>query len=236
MKPILTNGFLVCYAKPNHPYNVAKIVVCEYFRDRFDDYLYETLPFKEPDSVKSSVKKRRAEFLAGRVAAVSALRLMGENTSEIPIGEHRNPVWPTGITGSITHNSNTALAIVANKTDAKFVGIDCEDILSLDVAESINNMILTANELSYLKESDIDINFFCTLIFSAKESLFKAMYPYIHRYLEFDVANVFDICFVNKIFKISLIKKITSELDVGKCFIGHFEFDFNYVTKMIVCN
>src|SRR3990167_6075491 len=132
MKPILTNEFLVCYAKRNHPYDAAKIVFCEFIRDKFDDYLYETLPFKEPDSVKSSVKKRRAEFLAGRVAAVSALRLMGENTSEIPIGEHRNPVWPTGITGSITHNSNTALAIVANKKDAKFVGIDCEDMLSLD--------------------------------------------------------------------------------------------------------
>lgn len=237
MNPIWNNEFFVCCASLNHPYdNMAKAVVCRYKSDKFSDDLYENLPFKEPDVVKLAVKKRRAEFLAGRTAAVAALKLMGECASDIAIGMHRNPVWPEGIAGSITHNSNMALAVVANKTDVRFVGIDCEDIFSLNTAESVSNVILTDSEIKYLKKNRIDLNLFCTLVFSAKESLFKAMYPHTHQYMEFDVADVFDICLVSKIFKIKLTRRVTPEFDVGKCFSGHFEFRSDHIITMIICN
>ena len=236
MKKICNDQFMICYEKSNHPYNKVKIIFCEFCNSKFDASLYENLIFKEPDSIKVSVQKRRAEFLAGRMAAINALKLMGEHACEIPIGEHRNPIWPVGVTGSITHYSNTALAVVANKEDAKFVGIDCEGIMSLELAESISNIILTDNERSYSKENNIPYRFFCTLIFSAKESLFKAIYPYICQYIEFDAANVIDICLLKNTFKIKLTKKITSDFDIGRCFNGYFEIESNHIVTMIICN
>src|SRR3990167_7038028 len=81
INPIWNNEFLVCCERLHYPYNdVAKVVSCQYISDKFSDDLYENLPFNEPDIVKLSVKKRRAEFLAGRVAAIAALKLIGENT------------------------------------------------------------------------------------------------------------------------------------------------------------
>lgn len=234
---ILNNEFFTSCARFNHPYSdMAKAVICQYASDKFSDDLYESLSFKEPAVVKQSVKKRRAEFLAGRVAAVAALKSMREITSDIPIGMHRNPVWPKGITGSITHNAGMALAVVANKTDIRFVGVDCEDIFSLNTVESVGNIILTDSEIEYLKKSGMASNLFCSLVFSAKESLFKAIYPYIHQYVEFDVANVFDICLMSKIFKIKLTKKITSEFDVGRCFSGYFEFRSDNIITIIICS
>lgn len=73
----------------------------------------------------SSGRKRKAEHLAGRIAAVHALREFGLKT--VPgIGTQRQPVWPQGLhLGSISHSASTALAVVSRQP----VGIDIEAIL-----------------------------------------------------------------------------------------------------------
>ena len=59
-----------------------------------------------------SGKKRQTEHLAGRIAAVHALREFGEKG--VPgIGERRQPLWPAGLYGSISHSGNTAVAIAS---------------------------------------------------------------------------------------------------------------------------
>lgn len=123
-------------------------------------------------SLASAGRKRRAEHLAGRIAAVHALTELGEKN--VPaIGENRAPVWPAGLHGSITHCGTTALAVVAKQP----VGIDMETVLSDEMADELATEIVTKEEVQPLQESGLPFPLALTLAFSAKESLYKAFSP-----------------------------------------------------------
>ena len=114
-------------------------------------------------------RKRKAEHLAGRIAAVHALREYGYKC--VPaIGELRQPVWPAGLYGSISHCGATALAVVSHQP----TGIDIEETLSAQAAEELKDSIMTPAEYELLVVSDLPFSVALTLAFSAKESAFKA--------------------------------------------------------------
>lgn len=119
--------------------------------------------------LQSSGRKRKAEHLAGRIAAVHALREFGRKT--VPgIGAQRQPVWPQNLFGSISHSASTALAVVSRQP----VGIDIEAIFTPQTAIELASNIVTHTEKSELANSDLSIEQALTLAFSAKESAFKA--------------------------------------------------------------
>lgn len=116
-----------------------------------------------------SGKKRQTEHLAGRIAAVHALRAFGEKS--VPgIGKNRQPIWPEGLYGSISHCGNTAIAIVAHTP----VGIDIEAVFSPQLADELASHIASEEELAVLRHSTLPFPLALTLAFSAKESLYKA--------------------------------------------------------------
>jgi len=123
-------------------------------------------------SLANAGRKRRAEHLAGRIAAVHALTEWGEKN--VPgIGENRAPVWPTGLHGSITHCGTTALAAVSRKP----VGIDMETVFNVGMADELAPEIATLEECERLRESGLPFPLALTVAFSAKESLYKAFSP-----------------------------------------------------------
>lgn len=114
-------------------------------------------------------KKRQTEHLAGRIAAVHALRVFGEKS--VPgIGKNRQPICPDGLYGSISHCGNTAIAIVARTP----VGIDIEAVFSSQLADELASHIASEEELAVLRASALPFPLALTLAFSAKESLYKA--------------------------------------------------------------
>ncbi|MFJ7797986.1 4'-phosphopantetheinyl transferase [Pseudomonas sp. NPDC096950] len=146
-----------------------------------------------PASIQRSVAKRQAEFLAGRVCARAALQQL-EGLSFIPaIGEDRAPVWPTHITGSITHSTGRAAAIVANKAHWRGLGMDLENLLNFERAERLAGEILTPPELQRMAAGAKDqLALLVTLTFSVKESLFKALYPIVQQRFYFEHAEVLE--------------------------------------------
>ena len=144
-----------------------------------------------PASIQRSVAKRQAEFLAGRVCARAALQQL-EGLSFIPaIGEDRAPVWPGHITGSITHSTGRAAAIVANKAHWRGLGMDLENLLNHERAERLAGEILTPPEMQRMAAGPSDqLALLVTLTFSVKESLFKALYPIVQKRFYFEHAEV----------------------------------------------
>lgn len=115
------------------------------------------------------VRKRQAEHLAGRIAAVYALQEVGEK--DVPaIGDQRQPLWPVPWYGSISHSKQTALAVVS----ARPVGIDIERIMTPSLAADLESSIVNAAEKRVLDASGLPPELALTLAFSAKESVFKA--------------------------------------------------------------
>jgi len=146
-----------------------------------------------PASIQRSVAKRQAEFLAGRVCARAALQQL-EGLSFIPaIGEDRAPVWPAHITGSITHSTGRAAAIVANKAHWRGLGMDLENLLNHERAERLAGEILTPPEMQRMAAGPSDqLALLVTLTFSVKESLFKALYPIVQKRFYFEHAQVLE--------------------------------------------
>lgn len=124
-----------------------------------------------PHHIKLSLsgRKRKAEHLAGRVAAFYALREQG--IRHIPdIGEQRQPLWPEGWFGSISHCGNAALAVVSRSA----VGLDIEEIFTPALCAEIASGVICPDEEHILRTSALPFPLALTLAFSAKESLFKA--------------------------------------------------------------
>ena len=133
-------------------------------------------------------RKRKAEHLAGRIAAAHAL----PDYTVPGIGPSGEPLWPEGVSGSITHSGAQAMAVVVRHQDA-LVGIDCEAILPDREARDIQDGIVDAQEAMCLTHSGYPFALALTLAFSAKESLFKALFPQVKVFMGFDCARVTEV-------------------------------------------
>ncbi|RJT26237.1 enterobactin synthase subunit EntD [Buttiauxella izardii] len=142
--------------------------------------------------LSNAVVKRQAEHLAGRIAACEALRFHGVKDTVPGVGLHREPCWPPGFTGSITHIQNVALAAVMID-DSRLhagIGIDCEEIMTPQIAQEIHGGIIDSAEKEIIDASPFPFHFALTLAFSAKESLFKALFRHVGRYFDFSAASI----------------------------------------------
>ena len=126
------------------------------------------------------VRKRQSEHLAGRIAAVYALREVGEK--EVPaIGDQRQPLWPAPWYGSISHCERSALA----GGSAGPVGVDIERVMAPSLAAELESSIINSAEKRRLDASGLPPELALTLAFSAKESAFKASHSAIQARIGF---------------------------------------------------
>jgi len=126
-----------------------------------------------------AVEKRRVEFSLGRGAAHDAVAaLLGVSTQPIGKGRNGEPLWPEGLVGSITHSGNTALAAVGWRTDTDGVGIDLESLPGR-VTQDISRRVCTPEERAWVTETGeaLCARLRVRMLFSAKESVYKAFFP-----------------------------------------------------------
>jgi 4'-phosphopantetheinyl transferase EntD len=191
----------------------------------FENRLFDDFSCKLPSELLTSVSRRKAEYLAGRVMAMKALDLLGSNESQVYIGKHRAPVWPSGYLGSITHTSKKAIAVVARKISYKYIGIDCEEIFDKDVVDEVKSIIVNPAEVALLSSLDASLTELLTLVFSAKESFFKAFYPYVLDYFDFDAVEIIGISLEKQTFTLMIFKDLTPDIQKGMQFDGIFSFN-----------
>ncbi|MDG9670143.1 4'-phosphopantetheinyl transferase superfamily protein [Hahella sp. CR1] len=208
---------------------------CEFSVDRYsDDMVSHLLGTDLPDSMDRAVAKRRAEFVAGRYVARRALMALGATDLSVGIGENRAPVWPESFTGSISHAQDMAICAVADGDRVKSVGIDVENMLSEKVAADIVGSILTDAEHGFVGSAERPDPKALTLIFSAKESLFKALYVEVGYYFGFEAAKMLTIDWRSGMFRLELLQTLTDALPSGSQFEGRFEIDAQRALTVIV--
>jgi enterobactin synthetase component D len=138
-----------------------------------------------PVTLVKAVLRRQVDFLAGRWCAQRALQAAGfEGAVEIAHGQHGAPIWPPNFLGSISHCDGFAMASVARVQHIQALGIDVERQLSADVAREIQGQLATHQELA-IGRGSMSPEAWLTVLFSGKESLFKALYPGVGRYFDF---------------------------------------------------
>jgi 4'-phosphopantetheinyl transferase EntD len=123
----------------------------------------------EKDGIGEVGAGRLREFAVGRACARRGLGLLGLEVRPVGVGEHREPVWPDGVVGSISHHGGVCLAAVARADEFVGVGIDIANVGGLP--QGTRDLVLTAGEKKSLEEEDEMI------AFSAKESALKFWWP-----------------------------------------------------------
>jgi len=159
------------------------------------DAVYAGLPW--PQTIERSVSKRRSEFLFGRLAARTALADIAPDLArrQIAIGNHREPIFPRGTIGSITHIKGLAAAVVGADTSWSYLGLDLEDVAKGVAQDALRSLVLDAHELDLLckllpKPSPSELDKRVTHVFSAKECLFKAAFPTVRQNFDFSAARL----------------------------------------------
>ncbi|PMV21789.1 MULTISPECIES: 4'-phosphopantetheinyl transferase family protein [unclassified Pseudomonas] len=205
---------------------------------RFDPALLTAGDFQRcavppPASIQRSVAKRQAEFLAGRLCARAALQQLDHLDCIPAIGEDRAPVWPAPISGSITHSTGHAAAIVGHKAQWRGLGMDLENVLSLERAERLAGEILTADELLRMAALPRErIALLVTLTFSAKESLFKALYPIVQKRFYFEHAELLEWSEGGHL-RLRLLTDLSEEWCHGKELVGQFAVDDGQLLSLV---
>lgn len=219
----------------NFPDYPGKIASCHFTPENYQDHYFDLMTTALPNHLHQAVSKRKAEFLAGRWLARQALALFGIENVFVSRNEDRTPQWPPGFMGSISHNSDTALCAVHRERGIGGVGIDIEAWLSPMLASDIHHVIISSQEQALLlnKSSSITFSHFLTLIFSAKESLFKALYPRVQCWFDFLDVQVLDIDWQEKTFSLVLMKTLATNIQAGQHFSGRFSTTERAVITLI---
>lgn len=144
-----------------------------------------------PAAVARSVQKRQAEHFYGRLAARLALADLGVHARDVGTGANREPIWPAGVIGSITHSSRQAAAAALPVGPWQGVGIDMEDAVVPQAIASIEQIALCPAELAMLRQvPEVPYHVLVTLAFSAKESFYKATFGAVGHYFGFEAIRI----------------------------------------------
>jgi enterobactin synthetase component D len=138
----------------------------------------------------------RSERLAGRQCAAMALTRAGAPSGEVGTNADGSPIWPAGFIGSITHTSGFASACVSGLGELAGVGIDTEEVLDGAGSRDIRDTVATRDELARIQGSSaLDESSLVTLVFSAKESVYKCVAPITKQFLEFHDVELLEVDF-----------------------------------------
>lgn len=141
-----------------------------------------------PQALAAAHPKRQRDYLLGRHCAASALVEAGyPGAAWLSIGQDKLPAWPAGWLGSISHAGRGAMAAVARDASCELLGIDMEGLIERSTAVDISHLVASRDELDLMPQLGIERAL--ALLFSAKEALYKALYPKVRRFFDFAAAR-----------------------------------------------
>lgn len=149
----------------------------------------ERLPPDESAYAREQKGYRQVQFVGGRLAARQAANQLRITLPPLLSTPRGAPDAPDGLRISISHKRELALAMVSLAGPFQ-LGVDLEDYGP--ARPKIAEKVLTSTELAEIQEiEDPKARWINTLLrFSIKESIYKALDPYVGRYVGFKEAIV----------------------------------------------
>jgi 4'-phosphopantetheinyl transferase EntD len=141
---------------------------------------------EEEALIARAVPKRQREFRKARECARAALARLGIEGFPLLSGSGREPLWPSGVAGSLTHTEGFCAAAVAPVQRYPGIGIDAEpdEPLTADIVSAVcDPQELATSSASTTTTDTLRV---ARLLFSAKESVYKCQFPISRRFLGFE--------------------------------------------------
>lgn len=171
---------------------------------------------------------RQQEFIAGRFCAVQAAKMAGFDLIKLPSAVTREPVWPEGIVGSITHSKQMAISCVSLSDDMSSVGIDAEELLESSLGIEVESTIADDTELTLLNKNEYQKGI--TILFSAKESLYKALFPLVRTFIDFKEVKLVALDTERESFELKLLSNNPKLIN----FLGNYQGSFKQIGETII--
>lgn len=131
---------------------------------------------------------RRQSFVAGRAALRMALQMAGCEHGDLLPNERGGPNVASGFSGSISHKDGLAAAL-ATKSMSHTCGVDLE--IERPRRPDISRHVLTNDELEADSQLPAEERLRLLLLrFSLKEAIYKAIDPFLQRYVGFKEVRV----------------------------------------------
>lgn len=163
----------------------------------FDVTQYQPDGFRQcnivfPAEIQVSVPSRQAEYLAGRLLVRYLQHYSGLTVLPLLALADRCPRWPLGQIGSLSHSDGQVFAALqsAARAGQSVLGVDVECAWQPTQQQLLGTEFLSGAELSVGRAAGLTDNALQTLVFSAKESLYKALYPQCRRLMSFSAAEL----------------------------------------------
>jgi 4'-phosphopantetheinyl transferase EntD len=144
----------------------------------------------EARAVSHCAPKRIGDFTAGRLCARRALAAFGVQDFSLLPAHDRQPRWPQGYVGSITHTEGYSAAVVGRGAQYLSLGVDAEAIASVH-AELWPRILGEAErrQLTQLQAPEARLRA-AAIIFAAKEAFYKCQFPLTSEWLEFEDLHI----------------------------------------------
>lgn len=228
-----SNSLPVCSDRAGHARLAYPFGDCV---SQFRLYLDEPLPVESgrislPEALEGAVAKRQAHFRAGRYCAMKAMAALDARFASHPVDRtvEGAPVWPRGVVGSITHTDDFAAAAVALTSHVVALGIDTERVMSERQTQEIGRIFAWPAEVAHGRDAGLSRVEAFTLVFSAKESIFKCLYPLVRRYFDFRDVRIVGIDPQNTTFTARLVRTLSERFPGQTLLHGRFDVEHPWV-------
>ena len=183
-----------------------------------------------PPELHRAAPSRQREYVAGRYCAARAIERLQPSDVPWTIGRGLagEPQWPAGLTGSVTHTDGLASAAVARISDARSIGIDSEVRVDTWRAERIRPLVMQPEE-ERVGGHALDAGTRVMLVFSAKEAIFKCLYPVVSRRFYYEDARIISAEPGTGRFAAELLTTLAPGFERGTVLQGRFEIDDRHV-------
>lgn len=208
-----------CTLQPLNAHPDIYLLDAHYDAAHFTESLFTALAIPAPQHLQRAVKKRRAEYLASRYCLQQALAHWGIPSFLLRNGADRAPIWPPGIRGSLSHTHQQICALLTRRQD-RLLGVDCEQMMTEQVARETHAMLITAAEKARLEQCHVPFTTALTVAFSLKESLYKALYPQVLKFMDFSAAEVIECSDDLQHVSLRMTQTVSAEIEVGRVFEG----------------
>lgn len=156
--------------------------------DPVPDRILELLHPGESEHAATLKGFRQVSFVGGRLALRLAAQQLGLQPPAVLPDDRGCPTLPDELLGSISHKRTLAVAKVA-RNHGWTLGIDLEDYGP--PRPGIMGRVLTPQERAIVESLPEDRQWPATLLrFSLKEAVYKALDPWVQRYVGFQEAEV----------------------------------------------
>ncbi|WP_336748427.1 4'-phosphopantetheinyl transferase family protein [Pantoea vagans] len=226
--PPVAGGFILsCH----HNHSDPLLAVSHFDPQKYHDALAVEWGIPLPARLQLAVNKRRAEYLASRLLTRSVMAELGIDDFILSNAPDRSPLWPSGIQASLSHSSG--VVVVAATRQPCAVGVDVEQLMSETTAQETATLLMNEQEQILLRTLPVSFSTAATLLFSLKESVYKALWPQLHQPMDFLDAALVSVDFAQQRATLSLTQHFSKRFPAGALLQATFLLQENQVVTLV---